>query len=169
MVAAAAEHRTRSTKVRVEENIEPRNIPELVALENRCFRSIYRPHRYDARAFSYYLRNPNTISLIATVDSVIAGYVLGIVGTGSRRHLARIHSIAVDGSYRRRGIGRRLAKAFIRLARKRGCTIVHSEVAESAKPARRFFTDLGFTHYRRLPDYYGKDADGIRLRLTLKE
>lgn len=168
MVAATA-RRTRSAKIRIEENIDPNRVPELVALENRCFRSVYRPHRYDAQAFSYYLHNPKTISLMATVDSVIVGYVLGIVGSGSRRHLARVHSIAVDGPYRRHGIGRRLAKAFIRLAKKRGCTIIHSEVAASAKPARQLFTDLGFMHYRRLPDHYGEDVDGIRLRLTLGE
>lgn len=160
---------TLSQHVRLKLTTDSKYIPALVALENRCFRSYYQPHRFDTRDFQYYFDNNNTINVLATAGLVVMGYILGIVGTGERRHLARIYSVAVDRAFRSRGIGTRLTKAFIRHAGRRGCRIIHTEVAVQNITSLRLFERLGFRPYRRLPHYYGKGVNGLRLRLVLKE
>lgn len=167
-VATQKQRGSRRPRVVVSASVGSADIADLVALENRSFGSFYSPHRYDAEGFQYYLANPNTISFVTRIDGALTGYILGTVGSGSRSHIARINSIAVDKPHRRQGVGRRLTIAFTSAARRRGCRFVHTEVAASRNPGRSLFTELGFKLYRRLPDYYGEGIDGLRLRLSLE-
>ena len=88
-----------TSRVVLKHTVDRKYIPALVALENRCFRSYYWTHRFDAEQFRYYFDNLRTINLIAIARTVAVGYILGIVGSGRRRHVARIYSLAVDRAF----------------------------------------------------------------------
>ncbi len=143
------------------------DIDELVRLENRCFTSYYRQHRFDHADFSYYLRDKRTIARAAVHNRTLVGYILGIVHTGRLRHIARLHSVAVADDFRRKKIGTRLLQQFLKVATNRRCTRALLEIAAADTHGIRFFTKLGFKKLRVLPDYYGKRIDGIRMSLEL--
>ena len=169
MIQSVTRQRISKPRALLKAIVDREYIPSLVALESQCFGSYYRPHRYDAADFTYYFRNPNTINIVATVQGELVGYVLGIVGSGTRSHLARIHSIAVHPRFRRQGIATRLINRFLADASKRGCNIVHAEAFASKSHGHQLLTRLGFRPYKRLPHYYGKGIHGVRLRYALEE
>jgi len=142
-------------------------LPELLQLENRSFRGFHAAHRFDESQFSYYLGNDRAIVLVATRSRHLVGYVLGIAQRGSRRHIARVYSIAVSRDCRRQRIGTRLIREFVTSARQMGCLAVTLEVADRNRPALALFEGAGFRRRSRLPDYYGPGADGVRMRLKL--
>lgn len=139
----------------------------LTAFERNAFKGYYAPHRFNEHQFRYYLARPSTISYVITSGSHIVGYVLGAQGTGRRRHIARLLSIAVDPAARNLGIGRRLLEAFLLEARRRSSQVVSLEVAEPNKAALQLFTSEGFKRIARLPGYYTSAVDGIRMRTDL--
>ena len=57
---------------------------------------------------------------------------------------ARIDAIVVSEKLRRTGIGRQLAKSFIKLAQRQGCKAVKSRVNVKNAGAQRFHETLGF-------------------------
>jgi ribosomal-protein-alanine N-acetyltransferase len=139
------------------------DINALLAVETECFKAYYEAHRFSARQFRYYLKNPNTIVEVATMDGDMVGYILGVMQHGRLRHIARLYSIATVTSVRRSGIGRRLLRKFIRAAQQRGARRVSLEVAVENKIGRKLFEAEGFRQTRMMPNYYGKQHAGIRM------
>lgn len=144
-------------------------VPGLVALEQRCFKDHYAAHRFSRDDFTYYFGNPNSITFVASEGGRPIGYVLGIVKQASLRHVARVYSLAVDRQYRRQGIGTKLMTKFVAEARTRGCTVIYAEVAAANSTTLALFEGLCFSPVRRLPQYYGAEMDGIRLRWKLRD
>ena len=142
-------------------------LPELLSLENRSFRSYYEGHRFDESSFKYYLKNDRTINVVATLRGKLAGYALGIAQRGSKSHIARIHSVAVDPTRRKRSIATGLIKKFVSLAIKAGCSVIITEAAAQNSAALTLLDKFGFVEYRHLPNYYAHKVNGIRLRLEL--
>ena len=157
-----------SQRVTVVATRERSLVTPLLRLENVCFRAYYGPHRFHAANFRYYLRNTRTICLVARNQDDIVGYALGIGGRGSRRHIARLHSIAVDPAWRRRGIGVVLLESFVNAARVLKCRVVLAEVASRNRAAMSLFVREGFEPLRRLPDFYGVGIEGVRVRAWTK-
>jgi ribosomal-protein-alanine N-acetyltransferase len=141
--------------------------PALTVFERDSFKRYYASHRFSEHQFRYYLTRPSTISYVMTSGNHIVGYVLGTQGTGRRKHIARLLSIAVDPAARNLGIGRRLLEAFLIEARRRSSHVVLLEVAEPNKAALQLFTSEGFKRVSRLPGYYTSAVDGIRMRTDL--
>jgi ribosomal-protein-alanine N-acetyltransferase len=139
----------------------------LAHLERRVFRGFHEADQFSVRQFAYYLANPRTVSYVAEHERALVGYVLGIQQSGRLAHLARLHSVAVVASIRRRGQGHRLVMAFLEEARRRGCTTTVLEVAEANRASRRLFLQSGFHDWKRLPDYYGPGKHGVRMRCRL--
>jgi [ribosomal protein S18]-alanine N-acetyltransferase len=140
------------------------DIHALLAVETECFVSYYKAHRFSERQFRYYLKNPNTIAAVATMGGDIVGYILGVMQRGRRRHISRLYSIAAVSRVRRRGIGRRLLRKFIRTAKQGGARRVSLEVAVENKIGRKLFEAEGFLLTRMMPNYYGKRHAGIRMQ-----
>lgn len=79
----------------------------------------------------------------------------------------RIYSIAVAGDCRGKGYGQLMLDHALSRARKLGKTTASLE-ADAANPALlRWYGNNGFEITRRLPDYYGKRQDGVRMHLRL--
>lgn len=141
--------------------------PALAAFERKSFTDYYAPHRFSEKQFRYYLTRPATIAYLVTRGNNVVGYVLGAQGSGRRKHIARLLSIAVEPTARNSGIGRQLLEVFLEEARRRRCHFVVLEVAEPNAPAFHLFESEGFRKVSRLPSYYTAKVDGIRMRAPL--
>lgn len=95
--------------------------------------------------------------LIAEVEKQIAGYIVACPEKKDRLH---IYSIAVKKHFRRKGIGEKLLKKLIKLAKKHGLKEVFLEVNVENTPAIKLYEKLGFKQTKRIKKYYsdGKDA-----------
>lgn len=144
------------------------DLSELLRLERACFTGIYADHRFDQEQFEYYLNQRTTIMCIGEYGDSAVAYILGIVGTGNRKHIARIHSIAVLPEFRRRGYAELLLVSFLAAARMKGCTECRLEVATRKAGAIRLFEKHEFEVVRRLQDYYGKGRHGQLMKKDLK-
>ena len=105
--------------------------------------------------------------LVAVRDSCLVGYVSGIMHTLQFRSTAHLDSIAVSSTERNKGIGSRLLDLFIQEAKQRACRSVLLEVAKANKKGLDFFSKRGFQKIVDLPEYYGKDLDGVLMELCV--
>ncbi|MFF2080472.1 GNAT family N-acetyltransferase [Kitasatospora sp. NPDC058162] len=85
--------------------------------------------------------------LLAVLDGRIVGYVRQIPATrlAVNRHVRQIQGLAVDGTVRGRGIGRRLVEAACEQARTAGARKLTLRVLGWNAPARRLYESCGFT------------------------
>lgn len=141
--------------------IQQADIDALVKLENLCFDTYYRDHRFTHAEFEYYVRNDDAICLAAIVDSSLVGYIAGTIKYLPNQLLVSVDSIAVVDDFRRKGFGSRLLKALIRDAKRRGCECVSLVVATRNETGIEFFAEQGFKKLRTIPSYYGDDIDGF--------
>ncbi|MFJ6380378.1 GNAT family N-acetyltransferase [Kitasatospora sp. NPDC092039] len=83
---------------------------------------------------------------LAVLDGRIVGYVRQIPATplASNRHVRQIQGLAVDGTVRGRGIGRRLVEAACEAARAEGARKMSLRVLGWNAPARRLYESCGF-------------------------
>ena len=82
----------------------PRDLEAIARLENELFES----DRVSRRSLREFLRAPHRPVIAATIDDELAGYALVSLRKGARA--LRIYSLAVDGRFTRRGIGRALLR-----------------------------------------------------------
>ncbi|MFH1616655.1 MAG: GNAT family N-acetyltransferase [Planctomycetota bacterium] len=143
------------------------DIRGLVTLENECFDTYYRQHRFSKAHFAYYLQNPHAILLVAVLNTSIIGYVAGSLKIARFESSAHLDSIAASQLYRRRGVGNQLIRCFFEEAKQQACTSVILEVAAANKSGDLFFTNAGFEKIRILKGYYDESIDGILMRLDL--
>ncbi len=137
------------------------DIGELIALENICFDTYYRGHRFAQAEFRYYVRSDRAFCLAATRDSSVVGYVAGVVKLSNSRLLATVDSIAVLVEFRRKGLGSRLLGTLIQEAKSRGCERISLVVAEPNETGIRFFVEHGFKRLRSIRSYYCEGIDGL--------
>jgi ribosomal protein S18 acetylase RimI-like enzyme len=143
------------------------DIRGLVTLENECFDTYYRQHKFSKAHFTYYLQNKQAIFLVAVLNTSIIGYVAGSVRTTRFESSAHLDSIAVSQFHQRRGIGSQLINCFFEEAKQQACTSVILEVATANKNGILFFTREGFEKIRMLREYYDEGIDGILMRFDL--
>lgn len=70
-----------------------------------------------------------------------------------------LENLAVIQEQRRRGLGRRLLRAFVAQARKVGAERIFLEVRESNEAARKLYESAGFQAAGRRPGYYSDPAE----------
>ncbi len=143
------------------------DVDALACLEHTAFVGYYAAHRFSAAQLAAYLARPTTFAHVIERGDRILAYALGVWGGGTRAHVARLHSIAVDPRARRGNLGRHLLRAFLAAARRRGCTVAYLEVAAANRAAIALFIHHGFTVTRRLPAFYSRTTTGLRMRRAL--
>jgi len=99
------------------------------------------------QTFEAYIRNDDGVVLLAEdsdkVTGVLAGsYHLDIDWEG---RTAKIDAIIVNGAYRRKGIGRELAKQFMAMTKRKNYKAVKSRINTKNVIAQKFHEALGFT------------------------
>jgi ribosomal-protein-alanine N-acetyltransferase len=137
------------------------DIDALVKLENLCFDTYYRNHRFTHAEFEYYVRSDDTICLAVILDSSPVGYVAGTIKRIRGRMSVSLDSIAVIADFRRKGFGSQLLSALIRDAVRRGCKRISLVVARCNEDGIGFFAERGFKKLRTIPSYYDEGIDGF--------
>ena len=95
-------------------------------------------------------------------DGGIKGYV-GIICYGD----AEIALIAVDPSFRKRGIGKKLLGHAVAFAKENGAENVFLEVRKSNEPAKALYSGFGFNAIAVRPKYYADGEDAIVMVLDV--
>jgi L-amino acid N-acyltransferase YncA len=138
----------------------------------------------DMRYFRHYVKDPGIIAewcehldygkvlpILALAKDHIVGSASLHFGEGPHRHIAEVR-LFLAKDYRRRGLGMKMIKALIELARKQGSSILQAEViAEQTKVVKAFET-LGFKPQAALDDYFlfpdGEACDVILMTMPLR-
>ncbi len=96
----------------------------------------------------------HTIGLVAEASGEIVGLVMGTLVSGEfgfAQMTALVDSIAVHPAYQRRGVGRRLANAFMAESAARGAREVYTLVNWNAWDMLKFFDSIGFSLASTIP------------------
>ena len=85
--------------------------------------------------------------LVATEDEQVIGFlqltfIPGLARMGMKR--AQVEGVRVDNKHRGKGIGRKLFKEAITLAKTEGCGLVQLTTDKEREDAHRFYENLGF-------------------------
>lgn len=143
------------------------DIDDLVRLENECFGTYYREHKYGEPEFTECLYKKQAIFFVAILNSSLVGYVAGSVKTSRCQLSVHLDSVAVLPGARGKGVGDRLMQKFIEEAKQRACKKAMLEVAAANEGGIVFFSKVGFSKIRRLPGYYGEGLDSILMKLDI--
>lgn len=139
------------------------DLNDLVALEQACFSA----DRLSRRSFSYWLKNPNCVFLLAVSDKELLGYALTIIHRGTR--LARLYSIAVKPSAR----GHRLAEQLLSRSEQSACDLgriyMRLEVSTSNRAAIQIYEKLGYKTFGIYQNYYEDHADAMRMQKCIRK
>jgi len=93
------------------------------------------------RAFLYELKeNQFALPLVAVVDERIRGYIVAWI-VADELHIG---TVAVDETWRRRGVAKILLEKIFRIANERQCTRAYLEVRRSNESAQKLYERLGF-------------------------
>lgn len=116
--------------------------------------------------FNYMHGKAPDLFLVAVDGGEVAGYVVGemreimVSGVPHRYSMGHILNIAVDGRYRRRGVGTRLIKEIEMRFAERNANKITLEVRESNATARSFYQRQGYGDIGRVKAYY-PDEDAV--------
>lgn len=108
---------------------------------------------------------PTRIALVAEDPKVD---VIGFLITVMVPPQAELETLAVSKLAQRQGIGTRLFSELVRILKERQITEVMLEVRESNRPARTFYSLLGFAQTGRRGSYYSDPKeDAVLLQRTV--
>ena len=126
-------------------NMERCHVPQVAALEKRCFSD-----PWSEGSVASELENPLSRWLVALEGEQVLGYV----GSQTVLDESDMMNLAVDPAFRRRGIARALVCALIEQLRKMGSRCLTLEVRASNESAQALYACLGFVQVGRRKNYY---------------
>lgn len=128
------------------------DIPSLIEIEERSFLT----DRMSARSFRHLLTHARADCIVAAIGGRIVGYAAIFY----RRHarVARLHSLAVDPTVHRGGIGRVLLAAAEAAARRRDASLLRLAVRRDNHGAAHLYRSSSYREVGIEPAYY---ADGM--------
>ncbi len=111
------------------------------------------------------------LPVLALIKDRIVGQATLQIGKGPRRHIGEIRIyLAVD--FRKRGLGTRMLKALIELARKQDLQILIAEIVIEQTMVIKAFQNLGFEMRCTFEDFFmlpdGELRDSVFLTLPLR-
>jgi len=97
---------------------------------------------------------PHAFSLIAWVDGEPAGLMncFELFSTFACKPLINIHDVVVLEKFRRQGVGQRLLEKVEAIAKEKGCCKLTLEVLDNNEPAKKAYTQFGFSGYELDPE-----------------
>ena len=135
--------------------MRPDDLDAVTQLDARVFgapRRAYFERRLAALASS--AQEGHAIGLVAEDGAAIVGFVMGTLSSGEfgfSEGAALVDSIAVRPDQRRRGIGQRLASAFVAASVARGAREIYTLVNWNAWDMLKFFDSMGFSLAKTVP------------------
>lgn len=121
--------------------------------------------RWSPRAVAAMIRDPDTEVVVARRGRGVAGFA--IMRFDFERRTAHLALMAVARDLRRRGVGRALFGWLATLARRGGIASFSLEVRAGNAGGRAFYRSLGFREEARLPGYYDRREDAVRMRARI--
>ncbi len=107
------------------------------------------------------IQNSDVEVAVARREGEIVGFA--IMQFLFSRNEAHLVLFAVDPAQRRRGVGRALVGWLEKIARAGGIVTIGLEVRADNREAREFYRSLGYAETARLPGYYQKREDAVRM------
>jgi len=139
---------------------KPGDLDQVLQITSETF-----PERYDANVFLYLHQvYPDSFLIAEIVPNKIVGFLLG---TKTSWDSARILLLAVKREYRRRGIGSRMLKRFLREMLLQNIKKVELEVRLDNRLALNFYKKHGFYIVNIIPGFYQDDQTAYVLRKIL--
>lgn len=128
----------------------PSDVPDVAALERECFDS-----PWSQEAFFAEVRKTNDVVLVAVERGELVGYGIAWIV------LEEVHvvNLAVDPSWRRSGIGRRILAALLGAGAQRGAEVATLEVRSRNLAAQRLYESVGFRTVAIRKRYYRDPED----------
>jgi len=138
------------------------HLDRLCEIETQCFRD----EAFSKKQILQLLKEYNCVNLVARVDGIIAGFVIGMMYVDRNATYAHVVTIDVSPTFRRKGIGQLLLQEIERIFREKGVKASHLEVREDNVGAINLYEKLGYEKMGKLKNYYGK-ANGIYFKKVL--
>ncbi len=138
------------------------NLETFYRIERECFTI----EAFSKRHMAYLLENPDAVCLVAKLEDVIAGFVIGVVERHDEKMAGRVYTLDVAIRYRRKGVGLRLLDEVEQNFVERGVKICCLEARKDNVAALELYRKHGYVEVQELKDYY-EGAHGIRLKKKL--
>jgi len=127
------------------------DLDEVLAIEQASF-----PSPWHRRHFQHELhRNPHGWNLVLRGKHRLLGYA----SLWRIEDELTLNNIAVDPSYRGRGLAHGFLRAILAEARRRGCRTAMLDVRPSNVAARRLYASHGFVEVGRRRNYYQLEGE----------
>lgn len=134
-----------------------KDVPALVALENRCFET----DRLNAAQCRRFIKGDTALMLVIENEQGIIACALTLFRKGSS--FTRLYSIAVDPDQRGHGYAAILLQALESAVQQRGCNEVRLEVRYNNPHAIQLYTRLGYTPFGEYKKFFEDGADALRM------
>jgi len=138
----------------------------------------------DMRYFRHYVKNPvlihnwceqldysKVLPILAFVKDQIVGSATIHFHEGPKRHIGEVR-LFLAKDFRKRGLGMKMIKALVDLARKQGLGVLQAEVVADQTRFVKAFETLGFKSQAVLDDYFlfpdGDSRDVVLLTISLR-
>ncbi|MEM2899488.1 MAG: ribosomal protein S18-alanine N-acetyltransferase, partial [Thermoplasmata archaeon] len=116
----------------------------------------------------YCLKSPDFVTLVATMDGEIVGFICGAIEFFNNEVVGHIYTLDVKQKYRKKGVGSKLIETLESTLAERGVTTVYLEVRVDNFPARRLYHKHGYKSLRRIRGYYEPNVDAVMCKKTLQ-
>ncbi len=131
------------------------DLDELCRIEKLCFKK----ERYSEEFILYLLENPDNYSAVFEENKKIVAYII----SSFHKNTARIISLAVVPSDRKKGIGQKLLNSAEEKAKKLKIRNITLEVSKENESALNFYLSNKYRITGAIKDYYGIGKDGWRM------
>jgi len=138
--------------------MQPDDLPEVMAIENRCHSA-----PWGERVFRAELAASHAQLTVCSIDGAIAGYLCWWLIAGEME----IQNVATDPGWQRRGIGRALVVQALAAGRAAGATRALLEVRVGNAGAIALYRSFGFTDSGIRKRYYADGEDALLMELDL--
>ncbi len=139
------------------------NIEQVLAIEQTSFTK-----PWSKNLFLSEFRSPSVSMLMVALGDVPVRSVVGYIVCWIVADELHILNLAVDQSFRRRGIAKKLVLSALKEAHQKGVKRAFLEVRSSNTAAKKLYSDLGFSGTSVRRDYYEEPIEDA-LVMTLGE
>lgn len=158
----------------------------MVAGDEKCLLEFYSAvSEEDMRYFRHYVKDSSLIhewcenldyDRVLPVLALVKDHAVGSAslhfGDGPHRHIAEVR-LFLAKDFRKRGLGMKMIKALIEIARKQGLSILQAEVIAEQTKVVKAFEALGFKSQAVLDDYFlfpdGDSRDVVIMTMHLRQ
>jgi [ribosomal protein S18]-alanine N-acetyltransferase len=139
---------------------QPNDFPRLMEIDHACFAEGI---AYPEEEMRYFLNRRSAITLVATDDGSIQGFVIADHFRARRttHSMGRIITIDVAPEAQKSGAGTLLLTSVEKELKRAECDYVSLEVAVDNQKAMRFYKKHGYSVLKILPRYYLNSVDGL--------